>query len=248
MNLRISVPDKEWQLIARGGLRFYVFDPSPGIEILFTTRRSGDNDLDHNLDIKDQLISLGLDDRLVTMNQIHSDHVVRVDRPGRIDADGCFSACSRLALSVRVADCVPVFLWSLEDALVGVVHAGWRGTLAKIALRFVEKVESEVGVPPHRLYYSLGPSIGSCCYAVGDEVVTAFRESWPGADRFFTRDMGGCYLDLRAANRFLLNSVGAVEGASLNLCTSCEHRKFYSYRREPGEGRNWGIIVRRSSR
>jgi YfiH family protein len=172
---------------------------------------------------------------------------METDNPGVIEADGCFTTRSGLALTVRVADCVPVFLWAEEQNLIGAAHAGWRGTLAKIALRLTEKIEKVAGISPHRLTYILGPSIGKCCYEVGDDVQAAFLKTWPEADRFFSRRRGKKYLDLRDANRFLLNSAGAREAQSLDLCTSCERMRFYSHRREPGEGRNWGAICRRAN-
>jgi len=239
------VSSQSWRLISKDGLRFYVLNPTQDIEILFTTRRFRDEGLDHNLDLKEQLAPFELGASLVTMNQTHSDRVIRVDRPGEIEADGCFTSEFRLALSLRVADCVPIFIWDKDSGVVGLAHAGWRGTLAKIALRFAEKVEKETGIPSYRLYYSLGPSIGKCCYEVSEDVLNEFRETWPEANRFFSRKKDGFYLDLRAANCFLLSSVGAVEGASLDICTHCNSKRFYSHRREHGAGRNWGIIVRR---
>jgi YfiH family protein len=231
-------------LISKDGLRFYHLNPTQDIEILFTTRRFRDDGLDHNLNLNEQLAPFELGASLVTMNQTHSDRVIRVDRSGEIEADGCFTTQANLALSVRVADCVPIFVWSEKRSLIGVIHAGRRGTLSKIVLRFVEKIQKE-GISSHRLRYSLGPSIGECCYKVGEDVLNEFRETWPEANRFFSRKKEGFYLDLRAANCFLLSSVGAVEGASLDICTHCNSKRFYSHRREHGAGRNWGVIVRR---
>lgn len=235
---------QSWHLILKDGLRFYHLNPTQDIEILFTTRRFRDDGLDHNLNLKEQLAPFELGASLVTMNQTHSDRVIRVDRPGEIEADGCFTTQANLALSVRVADCVPIFVWSEKRSLIGVIHAGRRGTLSKIVLRFVEKIQKE-GISSHRLRYSLGPSIGKCCYKVGEDVLNEFRETWPEANRFFSRKKEGFYLDLRAANCFLLSSVGAVEGTSLDICTHCNSKRFYSHRREHGAGRNWGVIVRR---
>ncbi|MBN2380691.1 peptidoglycan editing factor PgeF [candidate division WOR-3 bacterium] len=235
--------DADWELIQRGSLRFYEMHPEKEIDVFLTTRNLADGGTDHDLGLVKQVETLGLESNLVVMKQSHSTMIERVCTPGGIEADGCFTTESNLALSVRVADCVPIFFWSADSALIGVVHAGWRGTVKKIALRFTEKVEREEGVEPHRLFYSLGPSIGLCCYNVGKEVLDAFSETWPNARDFFTRRRDMTYLDLRAANRFLLNAAGAREGTSLDLCTSCERRRFYSHRSEPGKGRNWGIII-----
>ncbi len=245
MNGNVTVSASEWTLLERGGFRFYALKPVGALEIYFTTRRRTDLEDDHKLSISDQLKALGLSRSLVTMKQSHSDRVLRVEHPCELEADGCFTTSLNIALSVRVADCVPVFIWSKNDSLIGVVHSGWRGTLAKIALRLVEKVEKELGIKPYELNYSLGPSIAGRCYKVQDDVWHEFKDLWPEARDFFTKNRKGLYLDLRAANRFLLNSSGATEMSSLNLCTHCESKRFYSHRREPNKGRNWGIILKR---
>lgn len=243
MNRRILVSAEAWNIISRDGIRFYSSSPRSNLDIFFTTRRGSDEGTDHGLQVAELLFRIRKNTPLVTMKQTHSEKVIKVSAPGEINADGCFSLQSNLALSVRVADCVPVFIYSESDTLTGVAHAGWRGTLSKIALRLVEKIDSQTGIPPHHLTYVLGPSIGACCYKVGDELHQDFLKKWPEAERFFSRRREGLFLDLRAANRFLFSSVGVKEGNSLNLCTSCERRRFYSFRREGSAGRNWGIIV-----
>ncbi|MBD3286291.1 peptidoglycan editing factor PgeF [candidate division WOR-3 bacterium] len=239
--------ETSWRLFQKDSLRFYRMRPEKHIDLYFTTRSPADGDSDHNLRLDKQADVLGMSSNLVVMNQTHSAKIEQVSEPGEIDADGCFSIESGLALSVRVADCVPVFFWDDDATLTGVVHAGWRGTMAKIALRFTDKVQHQAGIESHSLHYSLGPSIGKCCYNVGEDVFKAFSETWPNSRDFFTRCRKGFFLDLRAANRFLLNAAGAKEGGSLELCTCCERRRFYSYRVEPGRGRNWGVIIRHGS-
>jgi len=239
------VIDSGWHVSQKDSFRFYWLRPEKDVEVFFTTRNHSDNDEDHNLGLKEQAHALSLNTQLVVMKQSHSTRIVRVDRPGEIEADGCFTTETGLALSVRVADCVPVFFWGEGSTLTGVAHAGWRGTLAKIALRFTEIAERELGLESHRLRYALGPSIGQCCYRVGKEILREFSQTWPNARDFFKKRREGLFLDLRAANRFLLNAAGAKEGNSLDLCTSCERSRFYSHRVEPGRGRNWGIITRK---
>ncbi len=234
----------KWDLAKKNSLRYYHYKPLSSVELMFTTRRKSGEDVDHNFNIERHASVLGIEN-MVVMEQTHSDKIVRVDTSAKVEADGCFTTQAELALTVRVADCVPLFIWSQTSLLIGIVHAGWRGTLAKISLRFIEKVEKELGVSPHHLNYALGPSIGGCCYKVGEDLYRDFKRVWPDAERFFSKKREGLFLDLRAANRFLMNSVGAVEAASLDLCTGCDPRRhFYSYRREPGKGRNWGIIIK----
>lgn len=232
-----------WEVIKIDGLRFYHLPLSSQAGILFTTRRIEDEDMDHNLCLQEQLSKREWSKHLVIMKQTHSDKIIQVSHQGEVEADGCFTAKKNLALSVRVADCVPIFFWDSDFRMIGIVHAGWRGTLSKIALRFVENVENLLGISSGRLLYSLGPSIGKCCYRVGDDLLKAFRKSWPEADTLFTANTSGLYLDLRAANRSLLSPLGVKEVASLDICTHCQAKRFYSYRRERTKGRNWGVIV-----
>jgi YfiH family protein len=233
----------DWVMVESQGSRFYKLSPKEGINIFFTTKSTFSSSENGSISFPEQVRTLGLSDSIVTMIQTHSDTVVSVDSPQEVHADACFTTSSGIALVVKVADCVPIFLWSEVTKLIGVVHAGWRGTLSKIVLRFLETVEETSKVPPHMIKYSLGPSIGNCCYKVGRDVIEAYTRLWPESKNFFEKKRGNTYLDLRAANRHLLNSAGALEAKSLNLCTHCESNRFYSYRRDSGRGRNIGIIV-----
>lgn len=233
----------DWVMVESEGFRFYNLNPEEGIHIYFTTKTTFNDSNENDTQVSEQIRALGLSDSIVTMKQTHSDTVVSVDFPQEIQADACFTTMTGIALAVKVADCVPIFLWSELTKLIGVVHAGWRGTLSKIVLRFLETVEGALKLPPHMIKYSLGPSIGNCCYKVGRDVIEAYERLWPESKNFFEKKRGNTYLDLRSANRFLLNSVGALEAKSLNLCTHCESKRFYSYRRDSGKGRNIGIII-----
>ncbi len=90
------------------------------------------------------------------------------------DSDGLITNSTELALGIIVADCVPVLLYDPVQHALGVVHAGWRGTVQKIVANAVDKMADEFGSKPEDLRAGIGPSIGPCCYEVGEEVIDAW--------------------------------------------------------------------------
>jgi polyphenol oxidase len=162
-------------------------------------------------------------------------------------ADGVMSDDSSKLLTVRVADCVPVLLGCPETRAVAAVHAGWRGTSARIVASAVAALVDRFGVRPGALVAAVGPSIGPCCYRVGPEVVEAFRAGGAGhggGGRWFAGN-GDLRLDLWRANRDQLVAAGlAPEDVHVaSLCTACHPDLFHSYRRDGARaGRQVGFI------
>jgi len=184
------------------------------------------------------------------VHQVHGAAVIDV-RPGeaheRPQADGLVSGDPSLMLSVRVADCAALLIADRRRGAVAAVHAGWRGTAAGIAAAAVAQLRQLHRSDPRDLVAALGPSIGPCCYTVGEELIEAFREA--GQDdvdlgRWFRHDER-LELDLWTANRDQLEAAG-VPGSAIyvsGLCTACHPEWFYSYRREgTAAGRLVGFI------
>src|SRR5262249_30885652 len=146
------------------------------------------------------------------------------------------------ALTVQVADCVPLLMANESTREIGVAHAGWRGTASGIALAACGALGE-----PARQVAALGPSIGPCCYQIGPEVRERFRdEGWArGTDDWFEQRAGHWYLDLWRANFDQLVKAGVpAESVFVSrLCTSCHPDWFPSYRRDgAGAGRMAGVI------
>jgi polyphenol oxidase len=158
-----------------------------------------------------------------------------------------------VALAIQVADCVPLLLADAPTGAIAAVHAGWRGTAAGAAPAAVTALTREFGARPDRLVVALGPSIGPCCYKVGDELIDAFRAGGFAReiDRWFTRDDGGgLRLDVWAANRdqLLASGVPATTLHQAGLCTAGRPDLFPSYRRDgPGTGRIAAVIRSRGA-
>ena len=163
------------------------------------------------------------------LKQIHSDIVFLVDGASGClgEGDALVTAKEAQIIGVRTADCVPVLFADAEKRVVAVVHAGWRGTVAEIARRTVERMRQEFGSDPRRIYAAIGPSIGRCCFEVGSEVARQFVPMFPDAAR-------ATHVDLNDDNVRQLLEVGMnpdhIDVSS--LCTMCETERFHSFRRD----------------
>jgi YfiH family protein len=190
----------------------------------------------------------------VSTYQVHGDRVVSVpgseytDTAGQLGADGLVTALPGLFLLGYFADCVPILAYDPVRRVVGLAHAGWRGTLLDIAGQLVRKMVSDFATLPQDTFVGIGPSIGPCCYEVGPEVVSRVQEELPHPDLLLacrSERPGHAHLDLWAANRVLLMRAG-ISPSQIEVaghCTSCLVERFFSYRRE-GELRGlFGAVI-----
>ena len=210
---------------------------------------------------------------LITLRQIHSDvvHVFSKVPARASQGDAALCRHTGLLLGIQTADCVPILLADVRQRVVAAVHAGWRGTLARVATKTLGRMRLEFGTQPEHVIAALGPSIGPCCYEVGAEVAQAFSAQFARAEEWFE----GAFerlatgeernplpwltmmppghepppervrLDLRAANRWQLLEAGVNPRniAVSALCTGCRVDLFFSYRKEgPTTGRMMNVI------
>jgi YfiH family protein len=125
---------------------------------------------------------------LCTLRQIHSDlahHFSKRD-PHAPRGDAALSRTPGLLLAVQTADCLPILLADTRHRAVAAIHAGWRGTLRRIAEKTLGRMRIEFGTRPADVLAAIGPGIGPCCYEVGHEVVQAFAAQFPEAREWFT--------------------------------------------------------------
>lgn len=156
--------------------------------------------------------------------------------------DGLLTAEPGLGLAVWTADCVPVLLSG--GGVAAAVHSGWRGTAAGVVPAAVRRFQVEYGVPPRDLWAALGPSVGACCYRVGEEVVEALRGRGVPEERW----RSGEALDLRALLAEELAALGLDPGRveRVGPCTACDPR-LASYRRDLDRaGRQLSLVVLRA--
>jgi YfiH family protein len=201
---------------------------------------------------------------LVAARQFHSDAIYTLadsrlpTEPPR--ADALITTARGVLLAVQTADCVPILLVDTRHRAIAAVHAGWRGTLARIVQKTLGKMLMSFGTRPADIIAAMGPSIGPCCYEVGSEVAQAFAGQFDVAKEWFDgpfdRLSSGeepnplpwlnmmppghqpppprVQLDLRAANRWQLLDAGVPQNRIVvsPLCTACRTDLLFSYRRE----------------
>jgi polyphenol oxidase len=234
---------------------------------------------------------------LVTLRQIHSSLIRSVQsdnvatlvsgvseaKRGRIDpaapmvlkGDGWMTDVPGVLLGIQTADCLPVLVVDRRNRAVAAFHAGWRGTLGRIVENGVGRMRLEFGSEPEDLVAAIGPGIGQCCYAVGEEVQQEFGSQFAYAAELF-REVGDSdairrkypmlfltarapghsgvgpqiHLDLAEANRRQLLAAGLPPNAIhlTGACTACQTERFFSHRAEHGfTGRMMSVIGIRPS-
>lgn len=184
----------------------------------------------------------------VTGYQVHSDHVVVVtnDMAGQLlpATDALVTQASRVTLTLRFADCVPILLFDPTQRAIGVAHAGWKGTLSRIAGKAIRAMEAAFGSRPEDIIAGIGPSIGPCCYEIGPDVLEQVEAVFGDTDGLLQDNPHGrVHLDLWAANRRVLAEEGVRVIELGNLCTSCHKDEFYSHRGEAGLTGRFGAFV-----
>jgi len=185
---------------------------------------------------------------IVTMQQVHGDRVVRVDRPDKKaeDADAMLTNVVGIGLGILTADCVPALLVAPMVKVALAVHAGWRGTVAGILPAALAAVQREYEVPAADLRVALGPSIGGCCYEVEATIADQIERQWgPLSHAAWQRAGERGRLDLRHANAEIIARAGIPTQNIVHVgpCTSCNVSDFFSHRRERGHtGRQLSVI------
>lgn len=172
-------------------------------------------------------------ERLVTTPMVHGKNVLVVDETTAPDAlsvraDILVTREPGYLLMLRLADCVPILLSDASSGVIGVAHAGWRGTAIGVAGEAVDAVAG-LGAERSGLTAVIGPSIGPCCFEVGDEVVAAFPDA-DGARSAGPR--GRSHLDLWELNRrqLIVAGVPAEQIVVSGACTRCNPTTYFSHR------------------
>ena len=225
--------------------------------------------------------------QLVTLRQFHSNLVVAASArkperalevevsgerfsPMACKGDGLITAEPGLLLAIQTADCIPVLVADRKQHVVAAFHAGWRGTVQRIVESGVGKMRLEFGSRTQDLIAAIGPGIGACCYAIGEEVLSAFESQFTYGRELFhevydtdavrlkypmlflTQRAPGhspigpsLHLDLIEANRRQLLD-GGVKPDAIQVvggCTSCRPDLFFSHRASQGHaGRMMSVI------
>ena len=273
---RISTP---WHLKSIGGLKILQLDLFSELAWLihgFSTAPGGFSDLGGrkvlNLsftewDTRENVLAnrkkfqsaLGAEKSpLIALKQMHSAVIWPFESAPKdaCKGDASLTKTAGLLLGVQTADCVPILLVDPKKHAAAAVHAGWRGTLARILQKTVGELHARFHSDPADLLAAIGPSIGPCCYEVGAELVAQFSSQFADAAEYFDEPRTGeepnplqwlnmmppghqpppknVHLDLPKANRSQLLAAGIPEKNIFlsNLCTACHPDLFFSYRKQ----------------
>lgn len=166
------------------------------------------------------------------------------------DIDALITNIPKVCLVTQFADCVPLLFLDKEKKVIAAAHAGWKGTVAQIGLKTVNKMCEHFGCDPKNIIAAIGPSIMQCCYEVDDPVIDRFKTiDYISLSQITTKKSNGKYmLNLTKANQIILEHSGIKsENIDINdLCTCCNADVFHSHRKTNGlRGNNAAFIALR---
>lgn len=210
----------------------------PELEHFFTTRESSLNS-EKNKQLTAQY--LGIDPKnLVSPTQTHSSNVdfVKGGKNDYPETDALILTNNEQGIYLKFADCVPVIIYDKGQNIGAIAHAGWRGTVAQIVPKTIKKITTNYS----NIYVVIGPSIGSCCYNVGDEVINGVKNSVNDYSKLFKEN----FVDLKLTNAQQAIDIGVPE-KNIDICpycTSCRNDLFFSYRKENGTTNRHNAVVK----
>jgi YfiH family protein len=181
--------------------------------------------------------------------QVHSSRVICSDTPRPLNqphekADAILTDNERVTLFMRFGDCVPIFIHDPIRRVVGIIHAGWQGTIDKIAAAAVQSMKMQYHCAPQDLLVGIGPSIGPDHYEVGDDVILKARQAFGNdASEILLKENGRTSMDLWKANSLILREAGVKHIQVSGVCTACHVDDWFSHRAENGNTGRFGAIL-----
>ena len=189
--------------------------------------------------------------KLVLPKQVHGHHVVKVTLENlgvsSFEADALMTTEKNLIIGVLAADCVPMIFYDTVKGAIAVAHAGWRGTVQKIAIVVVQELVARFGCQPANIHVGIGPSISAANYEVGSEVRSAVENTFPdfGARFIQTTDHKHAHIDLPGLNNAQLIDSGVLPNhiESCGICTFDSPGQFFSARRQGFHSGRFGAFI-----
>lgn len=221
-----------------GNGKVFYSDLVPELEHFFTTRESSLNS-EENKKLTAKYLGIDVND-LINPTQTHSSNVeiARLGINNYPETDALILTNKEQAVYLRFADCVPVIIYDKSQNIAAISHAGWRGTVARIVPKTIEKMQADIS----NLYVIIGPAISSCCYSVGEEVITRIKNSVKDYSKLFTDN----FVNLKLTNAQQAIELG-VPKENIDICpfcTSCRNDLFFSYRKENGTTNRHNAVIK----
>jgi YfiH family protein len=182
--------------------------------------------------------------------QVHNADVVianapHLSTPPEFKADAIVTDRPEVTLFMRFADCTPILLYDPKKHIIGIIHAGWIGTLKRAAAETVKTMQAAYGSNPADIRAAIGPSIGPDHYEVGPEVVERVRYTFgDSSDSLLHTNHGPKpHFDLWEANKLTLEQAGVEQVEVSGLCTACHPEDWYSHRGQKGKTGRFGALI-----
>lgn len=219
------------------------------MNIGFSTGDSDEN-IKRNIEIMAEKLNINVDD-IVETNQTHTNTIkyVTEEHKGKVfkespfkDVDGIYTDKRNLVLMSFHADCTPVFFYDHVKKVIGLAHAGWRGTLLNIAGKMVNAFVNDFNSNPSDIRIAIGPSLGSCCFEVDKDVADLFLSENGEFEKYMEIKEPKYYFNLWEINKYLLMKEGIKEEniEISGICTKCNNDLFFSHR---GQGGKRGLLA-----
>lgn len=227
----------------------YLLIDNPKLDFVKIAITTKEIDAKNTEDVFNNLSDVFTLENLSKNKQIHSDIVNKIDKDNIgviIDGDAIITNEKNVPLVILTADCVPVVLVDTVNKAVGLAHAGWRGTYAKITAKTLDKMKEDYNTEPKDVVAIIGPSIGKCCYEVSLDLVEKFNDSLKGMNEGIYEVIDGkYYLDLWEINKKILEKSSVLPSniMNMNICTSCNSDKFFSYRKHEKTPKRIGTFI-----
>lgn len=163
------------------------------------------------------------------------------------DVDGMITDENGIVLATYFADCVPLYIVDKENKAIGMVHSGWKGTVGKIGLVAIKKMQEVYNTSPKNIIACIGPSICQDCYEISEDVADNFKTAFPDniSDIIIDKGNGKYQLDLWKANQLVFKEAGVLpENIFMtDICTCCNTDVLFSHRGHNGKRGNLAAFL-----
>lgn len=261
-----------FKLVENKNVLYYISDIFPeNVNHAFTTRKGGyapapldglSTGTAQYKELSDYIIKnrqllcsiLGMNfNNLVMTDQEHTDNIVMLDDGFKLSPNGYLPSTDAVITSKKelpsllfFADCTPVMLYDTNTNVLGLIHAGWKGTVKKITLKTARLMVEKYNSKPENIIAAIGPNIGQCCYEVSQEVADQLLETIPEkqiSDTIIKYKNSKPYVDLKQINALQLKSYNIKEIDISPECTSCNQNLFFSHRMTKGKTGRQSLIA-----
>ena len=173
------------------------------------------------------------------LNQVHGIRAVNLAQETERTADAAYTQNTQQVCAVLTADCLPLLVCNREGTEVAAIHAGWRGLLAGV----IDETIKQFQAPHSELLVWLGPSLKSCHFEVNEAMRDSFLQKDPNTQSTFQYHADTLFSDLHELAKINLHALGiqAIYGGT--ICSHCEDKRFYSYRRDQGQTGRFASLI-----